>query len=566
MIELIDVTYCYPGQELPALRNVSLNVSAGEFLLVAGPSGAGKSTLLRCVNGLVPHFHGGTIRGQVRVGGRDPVALGPRGMSDLVGFVFQDPEAQFVTQRVEDELAFAMENHNFSQTIMRKRVEEVLDQLSIAYLRHRRIDTLSGGERQRVAIGSVLTLQPSVLVLDEPTSQLDPQAAEEVLTTLQRLNEDLGLTIIISEHRLERVAQHADRACYLSARGEPPLVGDPRQVLAQAELAPPLVQLGRVLGWQPVPLTIKEGRPFAGELKSRLAGSQGATSHTVPSPGRSWGGDILSRLVHENAFPSPEREEFSPPVITAQNVWYRYNGADALKGVSLDVQRGELVALMGRNGSGKSTLLKNMVGVLRPQRGRIRILDQDTKETTLTDITRRVGFVPQNPGRLLFNETLEEELAFTRRGHQLSPTDTHSLLSRLGLNQLARAYPRDLSTGERQRAALAAILVAEPEILLLDEPTRGLDYANKEHLTAILNDLRCRGGTVVMATHDVELVAHCADRVVILGEGQVVVDGPVREVMTESLVFASQINKLLRDDRFLTVEDVLDQMAGMQDC
>jgi energy-coupling factor transporter ATP-binding protein EcfA2 len=550
MIELTGVTYYYPNQDWPnqdqpALRDVDLSVAAGEFLLVVGPSGAGKSTLLRCLNGLVPHFHGGTIHGQVRVAGRDPVAVGPRGMSDRVGFVFQDPEAQFVTERVEDELAFALENHDVPQTTMRKRVEEVLDQLSIAHLRHRRVATLSGGERQRVAIGSVLSLQPMVLVLDEPTSQLDPQAAEEVLTTLQKLNQDLGLTIVISEHRLERVAQYADRVCYLPARSQPIVVGEPRQVLAQAELAPPLVQLGRRLGWQPLPLTIKEGRPFADDLKARL--EKGASDRARPAPAQPGG-------------------EGAAPVIAARNVWYRYNGSDALRGVNLTVQRGELVALMGRNGSGKSTLLKSIVGLLRPQQGHIRVLDQDTQETppALSEITRRarrVGFVPQNPGRLLFSETVAEELAFTRRAHNLPPAEPDAWLGQLGLNGLAQAYPRDLSTGERQRAALAAILVAEPEILLLDEPTRGLDYQNKAQLTAILDDLRRRGVTVVMATHDVELVARCADRVAILGEGEVVVDGPVRQVMTGSLVFASQINKLLRDDRFLTVEDVLRQVT-----
>jgi energy-coupling factor transport system ATP-binding protein len=544
MIELTDVTYHYPGQELAALHSISLSVSAGEFLLVVGPSGAGKSTLLRCLNGLVPHFHGGTIQGQVRVAGRDPIAFGPRGMSDVVGFVFQDPEAQFVTQRVEDELAFAMENHNLPQITMRKRVEEVLDQLSIAHLRHRRVETLSGGERQRVAIGSVLTLHPSLLVLDEPTSQLDPQAAEEVLTTLQKLNEDLGLTIVISEHRLERVAQYADRVCYLPGRGEPPLVGDPRQVLAQAELAPPLVRLGRVLDWQPVPLTIKEGRPFVADLL-RSTDQQGPTGIEAPLPKVAGTPTQLKTTA------------LSSPVITARGVWYRYNGTEALRGVSLEVERGELVALMGRNGSGKSTLLKNMVGLLRPQRGTIRILDHDIRDATLTEMTRQVGFVPQNPGRLLFKETLADELAFTCRAHQIPTTDADPLLEKLKLTGLSHAYPRDLSTGERQRAALAAILVAGPQILLLDEPTRGLDYLSKEQLTALLSDLRREGVTVVMATHDVELVARCANRVVILGEGQLVVDGPVREVMTESLVFSSQINKLLRNDRFLTVEDVL---------
>ncbi len=542
MIEIKSVTYHYPNQTLPALRSASLSVSAGEFLLVVGPSGSGKSTLLRCLNGLVPHFHGGTLRGEVSVAGRDPVAFGPRGMSDVVGFVFQDPEAQFVTQRVEDELAFAMENHNLSQITMRKRVEEVLDQLSIAHLRQRRVDTLSGGERQRVAIGSVLTLHPSLLVLDEPTSQLDPQAAEEVLTTLQKLNEDLGLTIVISEHRLERVAQYADKVCYLPGRGQPLIVGDPRQVLAEAALAPPVVRLGRALDWQPLPLTIKDGRPFATDLLRSID-----QEHPIT---------VKSGLPKDRDS-SGRPEALSPPVIIADGVWYRYNGTEALRGVSLEVQRGELVALMGRNGSGKSTLLKNMVGLLRPQRGKIRILDHDMREASLTEVTRRVGFVPQNPGRLLFNETLAEELAFTCRAHQMPTTDTGPLLDRLKLTGLARAYPRDLSAGERQRAALAAILVARPELLLLDEPTRGLDYVNKEQLTALLNDLRAGGVTVVMATHDVELVAGCADRVVILGEGQLVVDGPVREVMTESMIFASQINKLLRDDRFLTVEDVL---------
>ena len=203
-----------------------------------------------------------------------------------------------------------------------------------------------------------------------------------------------------------------------------------------------------------------------------------------------------------------------------------------------------------------------MVGLLQPQRGKICILEQDSQKTPLLEITRRVGFVPQNPGRLLFHETVAEELAFTRQAHQLPPVEAEALLKQLGLEGLAGAYPRDLSSGERQRAALAAILSAQPKVLLLDEPTRGLDYINKKQLTNILNDLCGQGITVVMATHDVELVARCAKRVVILGEGQVIVDGPVREVMTESMVFASQINKLLRDDRFLTVEDVLRQIKN----
>ena len=277
MIQLTHVTYTYPNQPTPTLADFSAVIQPGEFVLVVGPSGAGKSTFLRSLNGLVPHFYGGRWAGRADVFGRDPVALAPRGMADLVGFVFQDPEAQFVVDTVEDELAFAMENFALTPATMRKRVEEVLDQMGIAHLRSRRISTLSGGEKQRVALASVLALQPEVLVLDEPTSQLDPQAAEEVLIALRHLNEDLGLTIVLSEHRLERVVQYADRVLYLPALGVPPVLDDPRVVAAQLPLVPPLIELGRTLDWQPLPLTIKEGRAFARRLSGRLG--HGARGH-----------------------------------------------------------------------------------------------------------------------------------------------------------------------------------------------------------------------------------------------------------------------------------------------
>ncbi|HIC89311.1 MAG TPA: ABC transporter ATP-binding protein [Anaerolineae bacterium] len=547
MIAFDRVTYRYPQQPEPVLHNLSLEIEEGEFLLVIGPSGAGKSTFLRCLNGLVPHFYGGTFQGRVRVADQDPIAIGPQGMGDLVGMVFQDPEAQFVVDTVEEELAFAMENFGLGPTLMRKRVEEVLDQLNIAHLRNRRISTLSGGEKQRVAIAAVLTLQPRVLALDEPTSQLDPQAAEEVLIALRQLNEDLGLTVVLSEHRLERVVQYADRVLAFSDLGAAPLVGTPGQVLAQVPLTPPLITLGRELGWQPLPLTIKEGR--------RLAHRLDLTS-TTAAPQQS--NTPVQRYLQNEA---------ADLAIQVEHVWFAYNSHEALRGVSLEVSRGEFVALMGRNGSGKTTLLKTIVGLLKPNQGRVRVADcvgansrlLDTQAATVDEIIRCVGYVPQNPGALLFKGTLLEELAFTRQGHSMAAnpeTDT-ALLARLGLTDVAERYPRDLSVGQRQRAALAAILVAEPSIILLDEPTRGLDYPAKEALAELLRELCDRGHTIVMATHDVELVASCADRVVLMAEGEIVVDGPARTVMSDSLVFASQINKLFRDPRFLTVEDVL---------
>ncbi len=547
MIELSRVTYTYPDQAAPALADLSAIVRSGEFVLVVGPSGAGKSTFLRCLNGLVPHFYGGRWSGHIRVFDRDPIALAPRGMADLVGFVFQDPEAQFVVDTVEDELAFALENFALPQTTMRKRIEEVLDQMAIAHLRDRRVNTLSGGEKQRVAIAAVLALQPEVVVLDEPTSQLDPQAAEEVLVALRQLNEDLGLTIILSEHRLERVVQYADRVLYLPAPAATPLLADPRTVMKALPLVPPLIELGRQLNWEPLPLTIKEGRRFAREIGEQI----GRTADLATA--RLEGRDM------------PTRQDGREPVLLARDVHFAYDGHVALAGVSLEAVAGEFIALMGRNGSGKSTLLKLLVGLLRPERGQIMVGGLDTRRAAPEAIIRTVGYVPQHPGTLLFQETLLEELAFTRKSHR-RPADEHgdrALLERLGLAALAGRNPRDLSGGEQQRAALAAILVADPRIILLDEPTRGLDYEQKRRLIALLQELKREGRTIIMATHDVELAAACADRVVLMAEGQIVVDGPARQVMSDSQVFASQINKLFRDPRFLVVEDVLRAMAGI---
>lgn len=533
LIELHNVTFRYPHSNCPVLNQVNLSIQEGDFVLVIGSSGSGKSTLLRTLNGLVPHFSGGRIAGRINVAGHDPVAEGPHRMSPVIGLVQQDPEAQFVVDIVEDELAFGMENQGLPQTVMRKRVEEVLDQLGIAHLRQRRISSLSAGEKQRVAIGSVLTLQPKVLVLDEPTSQLDPQAAEEVLTTLRYLNEDLGLTIVLSEHRLERVVQYADQIIYLPALGCQPMLGKAEEVLPQVPFAPPLVQLAKAFGWRPIPLTIKEARPFISQM------------------------DVCQALQREPSL-SERRPLFSPLHIEAHEVWFSYNGIEALRGVSLHAGEGELIALMGRNGSGKTTLLKHLVGLLQPKRGYVTVHGQDTSRTPLETLIRYVGYVPQDPNALLFADTVRQELEFTRRAHTLPLAGVQHWLERLGLTPLAELYPRELSVGQRQRVAIAAILVAEPPTLLLDEPTRGLDPIEKQVLADFLRTQVEQGRTVIVATHDVELAAACAHRVIILSEGQIAVDGPTREVMSQSLVFSSQVNKLFRDPRLLTVQDVLE--------
>jgi energy-coupling factor transport system ATP-binding protein len=521
------VSFRYPEREEAVLRDVDWAVPEGAYVLVAGASGSGKSTMLRCLNGLVPHFSGGRFGGSVTVRGLDTRHYGPRSLSRTVGFVFQDPESQLVTNRVEDELAFGMEQLGVPQLIMRKRVEEVLDLLGIASLRYRDPATLSGGERQRVAVAAALAIQPRILVLDEPTSQLDPWGAEDVLTALTHLNEDLGLTVVLAEHRLERVIGHVDCLRILD-RGDV-LDGPPREVLSACDpaMTPPIVRLGRALGWSPLPLTIKEGR-------AKIASES-----------------LLPRLPEPS--PSPPG---GPPVVELRKVSAAYGKRSVLNAVDLDVRPGELVALMGRNGSGKTTLLRSIIGFHRASSGRVLIAGRDATNGDPADLAAAVGYLPQRPTSLLFRETVREELDFTLKNHRRSGLDPDQLLADLELDRLADRHPRDLSVGEQERVALAAILVGNPRVLLLDEPTRGMDYLRKQALVRLLHRLRTSGTAILVATHDVELVASLATRVVLLGDGEIVADGSPREVLSGSLTFATQINKLYGDG-FLTVEDVL---------
>jgi len=539
MIDLDRLTYTYPGGSGPVLAGVTLHVAEGEFVLVAGPSGVGKSTLLRCLNGLVPHFTGGMVGGRISVAGRDPVVEGPQVLSRVVGFVFQDPEAQFVVDRVEDEIAFALENGAVPPAEMRARVEEVLRLLDLAPLRDRPLDTLSGGEKQRVAIAAALALRPRVLVLDEPTSQLDPQSAEDVLQALVRLNRRMGLTVVLAEHRLERVLPHADRLVYLApppmegGQGEV-LSGSPRHVLHRMDLTPPLVTLGKKLGWEPLPLTVEEGRAFAEEIVSSFR-------FQVPR----------SNLKPETLKPET--------ILRVEGLSFAYDSTPALRDVTLSVSPGELVALMGRNGSGKTTLLKCIVGLLRPQRGEIRLAGASLVGQETADICRRIGYLPQEPDDLLFSDTVAEELEVTLRNHGLldrPPVAPAGLLARLGLGGLAASYPRDLSVGQRQRVALGAVTVTRPRLLLLDEPTRGMDYPAKRDLVRLLRAWQAEGVGVLLVTHDVELAAQAANRVVILGQGEVVAEGSP-QVLAASPRFAPQVARLFPGTGWLTAEDAL---------
>ncbi|MFF1353089.1 ABC transporter ATP-binding protein [Streptomyces sp. NPDC058297] len=555
MIRFEDVSVTYDGAVTPTVRNIELDVPEGELVLLVGPSGVGKSTLLGAVSGLVPHFTGGTLSGRVTVAGRDTRTHKPRELADVVGTVGQDPLSHFVTDTVEDELAYGMESLGLAPDVMRRRVEETLDLLGLSDLRDRPIATLSGGQQQRVAIGSVLTPHPRVLVLDEPTSALDPAAAEEVLAVLQRLVHDLGTTVLMAEHRLERVVQYADQVALLAGPGAPLLLGAPAEIMAVSPVFPPVVDLGRVAGWSPLPLTVRDARRRSGELRERLAGHEPREPHEQPQATAS----PASRR-------SPLRRTRKQPEVAAvaevAGLAVRRGRVEALRHVDLTVGPGEIVALMGRNGAGKSTLLSTLVGLVRPSSGTALVGGAVPHRTGPRELIRRVGLVPQEPRDLLYADTVAAECAAADHDAGADPGTCRALVTRLLPGIADDTHPRDLSEGQRLTLALSIVLTARPPLLLLDEPTRGLDYAAKARLVTLLRGLAAEGHAVVLATHDVELAAELSHRVAVLADGEIVANGPTPEVVVASPAFSPQVAKVLAPGKWLTVAQVREALES----
>ncbi|NUP22958.1 MAG: ATP-binding cassette domain-containing protein [Streptomyces sp.] len=561
MIRFENVSVTYDGAPEPTVQGVDFEVPEGELVLLVGPSGVGKSTVLGAVSGLVPHFTGGTLRGRVTVAGRDTRTHKPRELADVVGTVGQDPLSHFVTDTVEDELAYGMESLGLAPDVMRRRVEETLDLLGLTDLRDRPISALSGGQQQRVAIGSVLTPHPKVLILDEPTSALDPAAAEEVLAVLQRLVHDLGTTVLMAEHRLERVIHYADQLVLLPTPGEPPFLGTPAEVMAVSPVYPPVVALGRLAGWSPLPLTIRDARRRAeplrqqleeqhdiapkgrGELRDQPQQTRSRQHSTPPTP-------LGEKTTHRRWFQRrrtpttptpPHAAEVRALAVTRDHI-------QALRHIDLTVTHGETIAVMGRNGAGKSTLLNTLVGLTKPSAG------------TVT-LGGAVGLVPQEPRDLLYADTVAAECTTADADAGAAPGTCRTLVSELLPDIPDDTHPRDLSEGQRLTLALAVVLTARPALLLLDEPTRGLDYAAKARLVTLLRTLAAEGHSIVLATHDVELAAELAHRVVLLADGEVIADGPAADVVVASPSFAPQVAKILAPQKWLTVAEVREALT-----
>jgi energy-coupling factor transport system ATP-binding protein len=519
-LEYEGVSFTFPEADRPALDHVNISITEGTFVLAAGPTAAGKSTFLRAANGLVPHFTGGTFTGRVLAAGRDTLSSPPRRLAGVVAFVPQEPGASFVLDQVEEEIAYGMENLGVEAKHMRRRVEEMLDLLDIAALRMRSVRTLSGGEQQRVAIAAALAAGPRILVLDEPTSQLDPQGAEHVMAALQRLVHDHGMTVMLAEHRLERVAGWVDSALgFDSGRVR---AGEPAEVLGGMHVGPPVARLGKLLGWESVPLTVRAARAAAG--------------------------DRLPRNGHPRAAPARGQTLVDVKALSAD-----HGAISAIRNLDLEIGRGEIVAVMGRNGAGKTTLLRAIAGLHPPAKGSV-LVDGDAPRPGID-----VALCPQQAGSILFAERGGDEIRATMRARGISGSPSQIAIE-LGIEDLLPLHPRDLSAGQRLLVATAAIAVARAPVLLLDEPTRGLDPDTKQRLTTFLKSYAGDDACVIVATHDVELAASLATRVVILAAGEVVADGDPGEVLGDSSVFAPQMTRVFGPG-WLTPEQVAQAMA-----
>jgi len=556
-IKIEDLKYYYPDSKKPSLNKINLEIPEGQFVLIVGGSGSGKSSLIRAMAGLIPDFYGGTYGGKVYLDNKELRQIDRRSLAQQIGLVFQDPESQLVMTGVEQEIAFGMENIGLPNNLMKRRVMEVTGVLGLSGYLNGFIPELSGGQKQKVALASVLAMQPSILLLDEPTSQLDPISGEEILTMVRRLNEENGITVVLIEQRLERCFHLADRILVMD-KGE--IIYDHHAPDAIAHWAvknnipfiPPLAQLFASVHYPEIPVTVKQGRRI---LKS-----------FYPS--------VKSTIDRQNSLEKNAQVlqvSDKKKLVDIHNLWFTYsNGQEVLKNINFNISPGEFVVVMGENGAGKTTLIKNINGLLKPGRGHVKVEERDTRKCSVEDLASVIGYLSQDPNDYLFLPSVREELSFTMNNLGLKDDGIiEKLLIRLNLLVHAEENPRDLSTGERQRVALASVLVARPKLLLLDEPTRGLDYLLKEELGNILLEFQKEGTAVLVITHDVEFAAEYADRIILMTDGTIVANGSKYEILTNSTFYSPQISKLFNNiiDNVVTIKqgkEILNRIINRQ--
>lgn len=529
-ISIRKVTYTYPGQDTPALKDVTLEVQKGEYLVVMGRNGAGKTTLCLFLNGVIPNVLGGKMRGRTELMGLDTRRHHVYELAQHVGMVLQDPEAQLFTSNVRSEVAFAAENLGVPRDEMIERIEWALDVVRLKDFVERPPTQLSGGQKQRLAIGAALVMRPSVLVLDELTSQLDPIGAQVVFSVLRDLNQDLGMTVVVSTHKSEYAARYADRIVVLD-QGQIVAQGTPSEVFSQVDL------LDRIYVQVPAVTRVEWGLKEALVREDRfsvvLEDAQAALSKLFDERG------VARQNVANSKPPAPVPQVPDKPYIVLKDVSFQYPGTDqkALDGVSISVGKGEFVGIVGQNGAGKTTLVKHIVGLLRPTAGQVIVGRKDIANESVEDMARTVGLVLQNPDAQLFAMTVAEEVAFGPTNLGLLEEEVAERVDRAlaatGLEEFREVYPFNLSFGDRRKLSVAAVVSMEPEVLIFDEPTTGQDFKGRRDLADIAKRLNEMGRTVLMVTHDMDLIAEYTQRLIVMGDGRVLLDGPTAEVFQQ---------------------------------
>ncbi|SHJ98055.1 energy-coupling factor transport system ATP-binding protein [Clostridium amylolyticum] len=540
-IEIKDLTYYYPKDKgndnhnnTPALKDVQLTLNKGDILLVLGKSGSGKSTLAKAIVGSVPHFYGGSIKGSITVGGKNLEELQHFERAEEVTMVFQDPEKQLMMNKVHREIAFGLENIGSEEKTIKRRVWEAMEFTNILHLAHRDINTLSGGEKQKVAITSALSYLPKCIILDEPLSQLDPLAAEEIVSLIKKINEELGITIIIIEQRINPWFQTADKIALMD-QGSLKLFETKEEFsFACSEdninFLPDYVRIFKLAENKFIPKNFKEARNFIEKFYNET--------------------DLLNiKTPRESQWEISKNKEdgHKELIVNVHKVKSFYGENEAIKNISLKINKGDFISIMGANGAGKSTFLKTLIG-LQPYTGNIKVFEKEVKKTSVKEIARHIGYVSQNPNDYISKDTVFEELKFTMDNFQCFDEEyLDRVLNDLDILPLKYKNPRDLSGGEKQRVAIASILVNTPRILILDEPTRGIDIHLKHRLGEMLKALQKSGVTIIVVTHDVEFSSLYSDKLMLMFNGEVICEGDVSEVISDGIYYTTCANKLFRN-------------------